>query len=212
LQPADRLGRPLAFRPISKLFTVTIVFVMMAEVLIYVPSITNFQLKLAEGPPDGRANRALVVEAAPSGLVPDHLRLQILGSLDAKAAAIKTTRTQRLLGISHRLPAVARNLDMRHVSVVRAVIGSLEGLLFDEDDLVRVVGPAPMGGDFLEFVIEEEPLRRAMRRFSASIFLLFLVVSATTAMLIYFALHICLVRPMRQFHTTKLQGRCSPRT
>ena len=40
---------------------------------------------------------------------------------------------------------------------------------------MRVVGPAPMGGEFLEIVLDEAPLRAAMLRFSVNILLLSLV-------------------------------------
>ena len=63
---------------------------------------------------------------------------------------------------------------------------------------MRVVGPAPMGGDFVEIVLDEAPLRQAMLRFSVNILLLSLVISGITATLVYFALHYLLVRPMRR--------------
>ena len=51
--------------------------------------------------------------------------------------------------------------------------------LCTDDDIMRVVGPAPMGGDFVEIVLEDGPLRQAMLRFSRNILLLSLVISAS---------------------------------
>jgi hypothetical protein len=75
---------------------------------------------------------------------------------------------------------------------------------------MRVVGPAPMGGDFLEIVMDEAPLRQAMRRFSINIMLLSFVISGITATLVYFALHYLLVRPMRRLTANMMKFRDDP--
>ncbi len=63
---------------------------------------------------------------------------------------------------------------------------------------MRVVGPAPMGGEFVEIVLDEKPLRNAMLRFSANILLLSLLISGITATLVYLALHYMFVRPLHR--------------
>jgi len=75
---------------------------------------------------------------------------------------------------------------------------------------MRVVGPAPMGGDFLEIVMDEKPLRQAMLRFSLTILLLSLVISCITAMLVYIALDRMLVRPMRRITANMMRFRDDP--
>ena len=75
---------------------------------------------------------------------------------------------------------------------------------------MRVVGPAPMGGDFVEIVLERAPLRQAMLRFSANILLLSLIISGITAALVYFALHYLLVRPMRRITANMMAFRADP--
>ena len=82
--------------------------------------------------------------------------------------------------------------------------------LSDDNDVMRVVGPAPMGGDFLEIVIDEAPLRQAMLRFSLNILLLSLVISGITAMLVYLALHYLFVRPMRRITANMMRFRDDP--
>ena len=75
---------------------------------------------------------------------------------------------------------------------------------------MRVVGPAPMGGEFIEIVMEEPPLRAAMLRFSVNILLLSLVISGITAMLVYLALHYMFVRPMRRITANMTAFRDDP--
>jgi hypothetical protein len=101
--------------PSANLLAITLLFVVTAELLIYVPSITYFQLHRLNDRLAAARTAALAMAAAPGGALPDDLVLQILGGIDAKAVAIKTDRTRRLLAIFHHLPAVALNLDLRDV-------------------------------------------------------------------------------------------------
>src|SRR4029077_2105826 len=83
-------------------------------------------------------------------------------------------------------------------------------LLARDNEVMRVVGPAPMGGDFLEIILDVAPLRNAMLRFSVNILLLSLVISGIPAMLVFFALHYLLVRPMRRITANMTAFRSDP--
>ena len=62
----------------GKLLFLTILFVMVAEILIYVPSIANFRLNWLNDRLAAAHTAALVLDAAPSGMVPESLAKQIL--------------------------------------------------------------------------------------------------------------------------------------
>jgi hypothetical protein len=109
---------------------------------------------------------------------------------------MKMGNQRHLLAIEGTLPPVDHDIDIRNVSPVRATLDAFATLVCSADDTMRVVGPAPMGGDFVEIVIDEVPLRQAMLRFSVNVLLLSLVISAITAALVYLALHYLFVRPM----------------
>lgn len=182
----------------GKLLLLTILFVMIAEVLIYVPSIANFRLNWLNDRLAAANTAALVLDVAPSGMVPDSLARQILDSIGARTVAMKMGNQRRLLASSDVPPAIDSDIDMRNVGAWRAVVDAFATLLCSSDDVMRVVGPAPRHGEYLEIVLDEAPLRRAMLRFSVNILLLSLVISAVTATLVYFALHRVLIRPMRR--------------
>ena len=71
----------------DKLLVLTILFVMIAEVLIYVPSIANYRLNWLRDKLSDAYTAALVLEATPE--VPDHLTRQVLASIGARAVAMK---------------------------------------------------------------------------------------------------------------------------
>jgi len=189
----------------------TIIFVMVAEILIYVPSIANFRLSWLNDRLAAAHTAALVLDAAPSGMVPESLAKQILKSIGARAVALKMGDQRRLLAASEVPSKIEQDIDMRHMSAWRAMLDAFDTLLFCvPGDVIRVVGPAPMGGDFLEIVLDEAPLRKAMLTFSVNILLLSLVISGITAMLVFFALHYLLVRPMGRITQNMVAFRADP--
>ena len=196
---ADASGRPRARMGLSgKLLVLTLLFVMIAEVLIYVPSIANFRLNWLQDRLSAAYTAALVFGTAPSGEVPEPVARQILESIRAHAVALKLGQQRRLLAAGNMPGPVTHDIDMRDMSWHRAIIEAFDTLICTDADVMRVVGPAPMGGEFVEIVLDEAPLRKAMVDFSIRILILSLIISAITATLVYFTLHYQFVRPLHR--------------
>jgi signal transduction histidine kinase len=213
LEPASAdgpTGAPSKFGLSSKLLVLTILFVMIAEVLIYVPSIANFRLNWLNDRLAAAHTAALVLDAAPSGMVPETLARQILQSVGARGVAMKTGSQRRLLAVSEMPPTIHHDIDMRYASWYRAIIDAFDTLLSNDNDVMRVVGPAPRGGEFIEIILDEQPLREAMLRFSINILLLSLIISGITATLVYIALHVLLVQPIRRLTANMVRFRNDP--
>jgi len=151
----------------GKLLLLTIPLVMIAGLLIYVPAIANFRMNRLNDRIAAASTAALVLDAAPSGMVPDSLARQILKSVGARAVAIKMGQQRRLLASADLPAAIDHDVDMRNLTVWSAIVDSFETMLETGNHTIRVVGPAPGGGQFIEAVIDEVPLRQAMYRFSA---------------------------------------------
>ena len=203
-----RLGERLGLS--GKLLMLTILFVMMAEVLIYVPSIANFRLNWLNDRLAAGHTAALVLDAAPSGMVPESLARQVLESVGARMVALKMGQQRRLLAVSTMPTTIHHEIDMRSVSWFEAIVDAFGTLLASGDKATRVVGSPPRGGEFVEIVIDEAPLREAMLRFSVNILLLSLIISIITAALVYLSLHLLLVRPMRRITANMMAFRADP--
>jgi signal transduction histidine kinase len=205
VEPAYR-PRPLRRLGLSgKLLLLTIPLVLIAEILIYVPSIANFRLNRLNDRLAAANTAALVLAAAPSGMVPESLSRQILSSIGARAVAIKMGQQRRLLASADLPPQIDHDVDMRAITVWSAIVDTFEIMLETGNQSIRVIGPAPGGAQFIEVVIDELPLRQAMYRFSSNLVLVSLGLAILTAGLVYFALHYLFVRPMRHL-TANLVG------
>jgi signal transduction histidine kinase len=209
--PVPRLGLS------GKLLVLTILFVMIAEVLIYVPSIANFRYNWLNDRISAAYTAALVFQAAPRSAdredalgIPDSLAKQILDSIGARAVAMKMGQRRRLLASADMPPAIDQDIDMRDMPWHRAIIDSFDTLLSTDNDVMRVVGPAPMGGEFIEIVVDEKPLRQAMLTYSVNILVISLLISGITAMLVYLTLHYLFVRPLRRLTVNMMAFRSQP--
>src|SRR5215467_4637333 len=127
----------------GKLLLLTTAFVMIAEVLIYVPSIANFRIMWLKDRLAAAHTAALVLDAAPSGMVPESLAQQILDSIGAKSVVMKTEQQRRLLVASKFSPDVVdQEVDVRDIQPLQAIIDAFKTLFVSRSgDLVRAVGP-----------------------------------------------------------------------
>ena len=196
VKPRPRLQRPLGLS--GKLLLLTIPLVMIAGLMIYVPAIANFQMNRLNDRLAAANTAALVLDAAPSGMVPDTLARQILTSIGARAVAIKLGQQRRLLASADLPASIDRDIDMRTRTAWSAIVDTFRMMLDSGDQVIRVVGPAPGGAQFIEVVIDEKPLRQSIYRFSRNLLLVSLLIAGLTAALVYLALHYLFVRPMRR--------------
>ncbi len=207
-QPTTEMPRPRPPRRLGlsgKLLLLTIPLVMIAEVLIYVPAIANFWMNRLNDRLAAANTAALVLDAAPLGMVPDSLARQILKSIQARAVAIKLGQQRRLLASADLPASIDHDIDMRNMTVWSAITGSFEMMLESGHEVIRIVGPAPGDAQFIEVVTDEQPVRQAMFRFSRNLLGVSLMIAVLTAALVYLALHFLFVRPMRRL-TASLVG------
>jgi signal transduction histidine kinase len=182
----------------GKLLGLTVLFVMLAEVLIYVPSMGNyFTHWLADRLGRARAV-ALVLDAAPAGMVSGAVSRQLLGSVDALSIVLEADGARRLLARAEEPPTIAETIDLRRASFPARVWAAFRIMASSGDRVLRVLGTPPAGGGFVELVIPERPLQESMLRFSRALLLMSLAISGITAAMVYLALVRIIVRPVRR--------------
>ena len=197
----------------SKLLVLTIAFVMLAEVLIFLPSIANFRVNwLTERLTSARL-AALAADTAPMGQIPKMVKQELLDTARVKGVAIKKNRIRRLVLPPTEPVVVDASYDLRRMPNQSfadfcfnrlALIGDALSVFTAPDDrMIRVYGRAQAGlqnkpapDEFVEIVLPEAPLKAAMIDHALNILILSIVISVITAGLVYFALIRVLVQPM----------------
>lgn len=181
-----------------RVLALTVLFVMLAEVLIYVPSVANFRRNWLNDRLAAAQVAVLVLEGAPREGLPEGLENRLLAGVGAQAIAARVGGARRLLSRDAVPPEVARIIDLRQTTWLEAIEDAFAVLLNPVDQPIRVIGEAMGAADFVEIVIDEAPLRRAMFGFSRNILLLSLLISGVTALLVYLSLRWLIVRPVQR--------------
>jgi signal transduction histidine kinase len=181
-----------------KLLALTTVFVLIAEILIFVPSVANYRRNWLEDRLAAAQIAVMVLEAAPREGLPQGLETELLNGVGAMAIAARAGGARRLLAQENLPPEVGRTVDLRELDRVRFTIESLGVLLGDAERRIRVIGRSVGEADFVEMIIDERPLRQAMLTFARNIFWLSIFIAGVTAALVYLALHWLIVRPVKR--------------
>ena len=183
----------------ARLLLLTIVFVMIAEFLIYAPSISRYRKSYIEQMLSEAHLAALALEATADAMVSDDLENELLQGAGAYAIALSRPE-RRLLALSKDMPPkVDLTFDLRDTMMVSWLPAAFDTLFQDSNRVLRVIAPSPKDPNVVvEVVMDETPMRLAMYGYSTRILQLSIVISLITAGAVYLSLQLLLVRPMRR--------------
>ncbi|TMV17024.1 HAMP domain-containing histidine kinase [Rhizobium sp. Td3] len=181
----------------GRLLLLTVIFVMIAEVLIFVPSVANMRLSWLRD----RLNTAAAAGAVIDGLqaeLPQSVQNDTLMATGAKLIALRKDGTSRLLAAAETPPGVDEQYDLSDVSQLTAVRDAFSTLLFGGNRVIRVFDVVGDSDTIIELVIGEYKLRAAMLAYARNVFLISIVLSLITAVLIFVSINRIMIRPIRR--------------
>jgi signal transduction histidine kinase len=213
-QPESPAARrwPFALGLPAKLLLLTIAFVMVAEIFIFVPSVANFRRNWLAQRVVAAKIASLALEASGGADLPERLRQELLMTAGVHAVSLRRTDFRRLvLGMPDDVE-IAGVYDLRSPNFLALMMDGLEAFLAPPGRLIRVIGSSDMmpRGDEIDVVIDETPLRAALWHYAGNIFWVTLLISMITAALVYLALIGLLVRPMMRITRNMVLYRENP--
>lgn len=183
----------------TKVLALTIVFVLLGEVLIFLPSIANFRIQWMKARIAQAEIAALASEASPGAVLDEALRTEILKGAGVVAVSLKRGDTRQLILRNSETDSVEQNYDLRSGVYWPTLLEALRALVRTEDRVINVIDKPPnMSGEWIEVTLREAPLNAAMRTYGLNILLLSIALSLIVAAMIYAALSRLLVRPMQK--------------
>ncbi|MBV8447459.1 MAG: HAMP domain-containing histidine kinase [Hyphomicrobiales bacterium] len=180
----------------GKLLILTIAFVMLAEVLIFIPSVANFRRSWLMNKIAAASTAALVFDAAPSGMVPADIGKELLRQVGALTIWAKRADSRMLIASVDNPPQVDVTTDMRETNPLHQITQAMGTLAAPSGRILRVTALG-MGVE-INMTMEEDLLRAAMWGFARNILLLSLLISLITAGLVYLSLIHMIVRPIKR--------------
>lgn len=209
----------------TRLLLLTAIFVMLAEILIFVPSVANHRVQLLTQRLETAKLASLAAVAVPGGAIPDTLREELLKASGVKSVSWRRNGQRRLMLWSREPLSIAEHFDLRPMTAgmgtfsafkhrIGLIADAMLAIMSNENRIIRVTGDlgelSADPQDFIEIVFEEERLTNALRKYGLNILILSILISLFTAALVYVALSSLLVRPMMVISHNMLRFRENP--
>ena len=180
----------------GRFLILTIVFVMLAEVLIFVPSVARFREDYLLARLERAQIASLAVEATET-IAPD-LERELLKNAGVFNVVLRRD-DMRQLALSSPIPdPIAATYDMRDPSGPVLIRDALATLWDTQPRIIRVIGnPVQGAGVLIEVTMMQMPLRAAMIEYGVNVLILSAIISVITALLLFLAVQAFLVRPIK---------------
>ncbi|MFQ5974289.1 MAG: sensor histidine kinase, partial [Alphaproteobacteria bacterium] len=150
-----RLAKSLS----ARLLVLTIFFVMLAELLIYAPSLANFRQTWLEDKLAAAHLSILSLEAIPEDMISDEVKEALLTHVDAHAVVLKKP-DRRLLLYTKKPPTIEVTVDLEDRSSMMLIGDAFATLVQSRNRIMRLLGPSPRDpGLGVEVVLDEADLR-----------------------------------------------------
>ena len=188
------------FRTLSGRFLIlTIVFVMLAEVLIFVPSVARFRQDYLQQRLELAQLATLALLATSDDMVTPELADELLKNAEVLNIVLRRNEMRELILSSPMVQPVMATYDLRAATPYELIRDAMETLFVFEEEVIRIIGwPVKGAGIEIETTLEVMPLRTAMLEYGKNIFLLSLLISVISSAMLFVAVRFSLVRPIRR--------------
>ncbi|WP_319546272.1 HAMP domain-containing sensor histidine kinase [Ruegeria conchae] len=180
----------------GRFLILTTVFVMLAEVLIFVPSIARFREDFLLN----RLERAQIASLAllADDMLADELEAELLINAGVYNVVLRRDEVRQLMLSSPIPDRISKTFDLRDASAWVLIRDATLRLFTPENEVIRVLGaPVKDAGLLIEVTMDSDPLRMAMTDYGLRILGLSFVISIITASFLFLAVRVVLVRPIK---------------
>ena len=181
----------------GRLLILTTVFVMVAEVLIFVPSIARFR----EDYLSNRLERAQIASLAllADDMIEADLEQELLENAGVFNVVLRRDQMRQLILASEIPQPISATYDLRDGNAVVLIRDALSRFFSPQNEVIRVIGaPVRDAGLLIEITMETDPLRMAMIDYGIRILVLSAVISIITAGLLFLAMRALLLKPIKK--------------
>jgi signal transduction histidine kinase len=182
----------------GRFLLLTVAFVMLAEVLIFVPSIARFRadfltLRLE------KAQIAALAQLAAEDMVTPALEKELLANAEVYNVVLRRDQVRQLV-LSSPIPTpIAGTYDLREAGPWELIRDAFACLIDGRAKIIRVIGyPVQAAGLLIEVTMDAGPLRTAMLDYGGRILALSALISVVTAFFLFLAVQRLIVLPIRR--------------
>ncbi len=193
-----------------RLLMLAVLFVMLIEVLIFVPSVARNRLTYLEEKIDAAHLAVLTLETAPDAMVSQDLADRLLDHVGAHGIVVH--KPMATLMVDRAMPPIVdATYDLRTRGEAMSVSDAVMTLAQRGNRILRVLGASPKDESaVVEVLIDEAPMRAEMWDYGRRVFELSIVVSLFTGALLFISLQWLLVMPLHRLIASMMAFRDDP--
>jgi signal transduction histidine kinase len=181
----------------GRIFGLMAVFVLIAEVLIFVPAVSRFRVEYLQSRLELAQLGALALLAAPDAMVGPELEEELLRTAGVFNVVLRRAEVRELVLAAPQVPSIDARYDLRDASDLRLMRDALATLFAPPGRTLLVIGQTEQGSrSDIEITLPEAPLREAMIAYGLRILAISLAVVLATAGLLFLAVRTLIVRPI----------------
>ncbi|WP_377192742.1 sensor histidine kinase [Ruegeria meonggei] len=180
----------------GRFLILTTVFVMLAEILIFVPSIARFREDFLLN----RLERAQIASLAllADDMLAEELEAELLANAGVYNVVLRRDEVRQLMLSSPIPEPITKTYDLRDAGPMVLIGDAVARLFTPENEIIRVIGePVKGAGLLIEVTTDSMPLRMAMTDYGLRILGLSFVISIITAFFLFLAVRVVLVKPIK---------------
>lgn len=172
---------------------------MLAEILIFVPSLARFRVAYLEERLERAQIASLAVLASPQDMVDEKLEAELLENADILNVVLNRDNFRQLVLSSPMTAPIDETFDLREMTPTQLIVDAFQAWSRSGNRVIRVVGaPVNGGGNLIDVSLYEQPLREAMTAYGRNIFYLSVALALIISILFYYATQALLVAPNRK--------------
>lgn len=180
----------------GRFLILTTIFVLIAELLIFVPSVARFRADYFLNHLERAQIASLTLLA--EDMISEELEAELLENAGVYNVVLRRDEVRQLI-LSSPIPTpIHKTFDMRDPSAWVLISDAMMRIGDGEERVIRVIGnPVQDGGLLIEITLPTAPLRAALIEYGVNILILSAVISIITASLLFLAVRRFIVKPMK---------------
>jgi signal transduction histidine kinase len=202
---------PLRHSLSTRLFRLTVAIVLAVEVLIFVPELAHERMQWLNERLDDARIAALAAGSRPGQPVDPATAAELLRLSGTEAIRLDQPGRPAVILTGPNAITPERTIALRQEDLVMRTVRALRSLVSDRQSSTRVIaGSETPPGTRIEFVVPAHEETAALRHFARDFVWVSLTVACLTGALVYVAVALLLVRPMRRLIGSIAAFRAAP--
>ncbi|MBL6937568.1 MAG: HAMP domain-containing histidine kinase [Alphaproteobacteria bacterium] len=196
----------------GRLLLLTVLYVMVAVVLIFVPSVGRYHRELLDNHIESAELAVLPFNEPGGDALSEDVRSHLLQSAGALAVTLKSAERSQMYEIADEPPVIGTTIDLTNASFFTDMYDAVDCLFSGGHRVLYVIAQPTRIPKIttIAILLKERDIRDRLVAYSDRVIVTGIVVSLITGLLVFLSVYLVLVRPMRRVTEAMIAFRDNP--